>query len=230
MSAALWSFTRSHCHHPPPFSPQKRSKKRQWRNAAGREMPLSLSLFGMSTELLLFCVSLGILGCFCPLSFSRESFWIAVFTWGLVKAVISFPLCGEGCFLVQLVSCLLHKDPGAAWSDWWMKSPCPQLLASVSILKLQVPFLTHASRTHSSASVPYPPPHNAPRNRPSLLVSFVTWRGNFTTELFIYHMSMSLPCVLEMIEQSGKCLFLLWFNLANLWDKSNALYSCENIL
>ena len=169
MSASLWSFTWSRCLHPPPFSPQKRSKKRQWKNAAGREInALSLSLFGMLTELLLFCVSLGILGCFCPPSFSRESLWIAVFTWGLEKAVIGLPRCGEGCFLGQLASCLLHKDPGAAWSDWWGKSPCPQLLASVSALKLQVRPLTHASRTRSSPSVPYPPPH-APCNLLSLL-------------------------------------------------------------
>lgn len=181
MSAALWSFTRSRCLDPPPFSPQKRSKKRQWKNASGREMPLSLSLFGMSTELLLFCVSLGILGCFCPPSFSRESLWIAVFTWGLEKAVIGFPPCGEGCFLGQLVSCLLHKDPGAAWSDWWRKSPCPQLLASVSTLKLQS-LLSLMPRTHAHL-------HQFPSHPPLLLQPHQslgeTWRGNFTTELFL---------------------------------------------
>ena len=99
---------------------EKAMKECCWKGNA-----LSLSLFGMLTELLLFCVSLGILGCFCPPSFSRESLWIAVFTWGLEKAVIGFPPCEEGCFLGQLVSCLLHKDPGAAWSDCWRKSPCP---------------------------------------------------------------------------------------------------------
>lgn len=165
MSAAPWSFTWSHCHHPPPFSPQKRSKKRQWKNAAGREMPLSFSLFGMSTELLLFCVSLGILGCFCPPSSSRQSLWITVFTWGLVKAVISFPLWG-GVLSGALVSCLLRTQGQhgviGAWSlpahSYWRLS---QLWNFKSLLS----FIPHR-HTHLHQ---FPPPPSHPPQPPQSL-------------------------------------------------------------
>lgn len=187
MSAAPWSFTWSHCHHPPPFSPQKRSKKRQWKNAAGREMPLSFSLFGMSTELLLFCVSLGILGCFCPPSSSRQSLWITVFTWGLVKAVISFPLCGEGCFLVRWCPVFWGPRGSMEWSVHEVSRPTVTgvCLNSETSSPFSHSYLTDTLICISSLLPPLPPPTTAPVSWLVLSLEEVTSQLNYLSYVHV---------------------------------------------
>lgn len=70
-----------------------------------------------------------------------------------------------------------------------MKSPGPQLLASVSTLKLQVPSLIHTSQTHSSASVPssppLPPPTTAPVSWLVLSLEEVTSQLNYLSYVHV---------------------------------------------
>lgn len=83
-------------------------------------MLLPHTLLGMSTQLLLFCVSLGVFGCLCPLSFSRRAFELqSSRSVGACESCNQLPpLWGGVLSGGQLGFCLLLQDPGVVWSDW----------------------------------------------------------------------------------------------------------------
>lgn len=74
---------------------------------------------------------------------------------GLLKAVISFLLCGEECFLVVIWCPTFYLRPwGWRGVIGELSIPAHHYLASVSTLKLQVPYRTCASQPRSSPSIP----------------------------------------------------------------------------
>lgn len=117
---------------------QEKAIKQCWFKTPPVQGSSPFLFFGISTEVLLFCGSPGVFGCFFPSSFfqgeplncSLHGVGRCGWGWGgegfSLKAVTSFLLCGEASFLA-VIWCP-PKGPGVAWRDWWIKNPCPQWL------------------------------------------------------------------------------------------------------